>query len=43
MEEDRYEHWRRFEYGNNCGSVYDANQMTLEEAEEIIGERKELE
>ena len=43
MEEERYEHWRRFEYGIHCGSVYEANQMTLEEAEEIIQERKELE
>lgn len=42
MEEDRYEKWRRFEYGNNCGSVHDANQMDLEEAEEIIKRRKEF-
>lgn len=43
MEEDRYEKWRQFSYGVNCGSVYEANQMSLEEAEEIIKERKEEE
>ena len=43
MDEERYEKWRRFSYGANCGSVHDANQMSLEEAEEIIKERKEEE
>lgn len=43
MEEDRYEKWRRFSYGVNCGSVRDANQMSLEEAEERIKEREEEE
>lgn len=40
MEENRYERWRRFQYGANCGSVWEANQMSLKEAEEIISERK---
>lgn len=40
MEEDRYERWRQFSYGADCGSVYEANQMSLEEAEEIISDRK---
>ena len=40
MDEERYETWRKHEYGAHCGSVYEANQMTLEEAVETI-KRKE--
>lgn len=43
MEENRYEKWRRFSYGAYCGSVRDANQMSLEEAEERIADRKSYE
>lgn len=43
MEEECYEHWRKSEYGRNCGTVYEANQMTLEDAERIIKSRKESE
>lgn len=43
MDENRYEHWRRIEYGVDCGTVYEANQMTLEEAETIINCREEFE
>lgn len=41
MPEDEYEAWRRNEYGCHCGSVHEANQMTLEEAEEIIQRSRE--
>ena len=43
MNEEHYEFWRKYEYGAHCGTVYEANQMTLEEAEEIIRLRKESE
>ncbi len=43
MEEERYEKWRRFSYGANCGLVRDANQMDLEEAVRIIKSREETE
>ena len=43
MDEERYEFWRRYEYGAHCGSVYEANQMTLEAVEEIIKRREEFE
>lgn len=36
MPEDEYEAWRKSEYGRGCGSVYEANRMTLDEAEAII-------
>lgn len=40
MDEERYEFWRRFEYGADCGTVHDANQMSLKDAEEAIKLRK---
>lgn len=43
MDENRYERWRRFQYGADCGPVREANQMSLEEAEEVIKRRKEEE
>jgi hypothetical protein len=43
MDENSYEKWRKNQYGNNCGSVYDANQMTLEDAESRIELGKENE
>lgn len=43
MDEERYERWREFEYGKDCGSVHEANQMSLEEAELSIKIRKENE
>ena len=36
MDEDEYEKWRKEEYGRQAGSVYEANQMSLKEAEAII-------
>lgn len=41
MPEDEYEKWRGEEYGRHCGSVYEANRMTLEEAEAIIRRAEE--
>lgn len=43
MVEAQYELWRREEYGKNCGSVYDANRMTIEDAERAIKLREEFE
>lgn len=44
MDEIRYERWRRHEYGAaNWCPVQEANQMSLEEAEERIESRKEAE
>lgn len=43
MEEERYEHWRQLEYGRNCGPVREANQMTLQEAQRAIRDRKKYE
>jgi hypothetical protein len=42
MSEDEYEKWRREEYGRSCGSVYEANRMTLKEAEDIIRRSEEV-
>ena len=42
MDEERYQKWRECEYGRHIGDVRKANQMTLEEAEEII-KQKEIE
>ena len=36
MDEDRYQKWRESEYGRQAGAIREANQMSLEEAEEII-------
>lgn len=41
MEEYRYEKWRQFSYGSDCGSIREANQMSLEEALEVIKRREE--
>ena len=40
MSEERYEAWRRLEYGRNCGTIKEANQMSLSEAKRIILLRK---
>lgn len=29
---EEYEKWRREEYGRNCGTVYESNRMSYEEA-----------
>lgn len=36
-----YEHWRKEQYGVNCGAVTEANIMTFEEAEEARALRGE--
>lgn len=41
MPENLYEQWRRHEYGVHCGSVREANLMTLKEAVEIIRSKNE--
>ena len=43
MDEERYEQWRRFEYGKHCGTVRESNIMDLKEAEDIIRRRKSYE
>jgi hypothetical protein len=43
MPEEEYEAWRRSEYGRTGGSVYEANRMSLEEAEETIQRAKKWE
>ena len=43
MDEKRYEEWRMWQYGITCGTVHEANQMTLEDAESRIELRKENE
>ena len=43
MDEPEYEEWRQIQYGVHCGPVREANQMTLEEAQEIIRQRIEWE
>lgn len=43
MDEERYQKWREAEYGRQAGPVRKANQMTLEEAERIIAEKKQWE
>lgn len=35
-----YEKWRKEQYGVNCGLLSEANQMSPEEAEEIIKMRE---
>lgn len=40
MDEERYQKWRKYQYGLQAGDLRGANQMSLEEAEEII-RRKE--
>ena len=32
MDEDKYDIWRKAQYGEHYCSIYEANQMTLEEA-----------
>lgn len=43
MDEERYQKWREAEYGRKAGLIRKANQMSLEEAETIIKERKQWE
>lgn len=43
MDEERYQKWRETEYGRQAGPIREANQMSLEEAERIITERKQWE
>ena len=43
MNEERYQKWREYEYGRQAGAIRKANQMSLEEAEMIIKERKQWE
>lgn len=43
MDEERYEQWRRFEYGKHCVPVRESNIMDLKEAEDIIRRRKSYE
>ena len=43
MDLSDYEKWRQEEYGRNCGSVFEANQMTLDEALRRINFREEQE
>lgn len=40
MDEERFNQWRRLEYGRTCGDLKDTNRMTIEEAEEAIEMRK---
>ena len=41
MPEEEYEKWRKDQYGANCGTVHEANQMSLEDALEYIEIRKQ--
>ena len=43
MDKERYEAWRKMQYGRNCGLAENANMMSLEEAEEAIKLRKQFE
>lgn len=43
MDEERYQKWREYEYGRQAGAIREANQMSLEEAEMSIKERKQWE
>lgn len=43
MDEEKYKKWRIKEYGIHCGSLEDANIMSLEEAEDAIKWREEEE
>lgn len=36
MDLEEYEKWRQKEYGKDCGSVYEANQMEYKRAEENV-------
>ena len=40
MSEERYQKWRECEYGRQAGDIGETNQMTLEDAEEIIRQRE---
>ena len=40
MDEERYQMWRLFQYGQNAGEIRDANLMDYEEAEQKIADRK---
>lgn len=41
MDEERYQKWREYQYGLQAGDLREANQMSLEEAEDIIRRREE--
>ena len=43
MDEETYQKWREHEYGRKAGPIRKANQMSLEEAEAIIEQRKQWE
>lgn len=43
MDEERYQSWREYEYGRSAGDIRSANQMSLDEAEAIICNRKKME
>ena len=43
MDKDRYEAWRRYQYGIHCGTAEESNRMTRDEAQEIINRRKAME
>ena len=43
MDEERYQKWREYEYGRHAGLLREANQMSFEEAEEKIANRKRWE
>jgi len=40
MDEERYEQWRKLEYGRHCSPVRKSNQMSLDQAEKIIKDRQ---
>ena len=41
MDEERYQKWRLYQYGQNAGEIRDANLMDYEEAEQRIADRKQ--
>ena len=43
MGEERYQKWRKCEYGRHAGPIREANLMSYEEAEEKIACRKKWE
>ena len=43
MDEERYQKWRLYQYGQNAGEIRDANLMDYEDAEQIIANRKRWE
>ena len=43
MDEERYQKWREYEYGRHAGLLREANQMSFEQAEKKIANRKRWE